>query len=173
MEDNIDVNDLLGHMTADELRALADGKDRRAEVQPMIDGLRELAKLVEQKPEALSWTRRSVGLDYMQPWSDGRPAFEWMVETMIRLGGEWEQIESPGLEDYTIMRRQFSEHVRIDLTMSERDQSALEKYFEALAAGDEPPQLAVKLVATTEPDDPAPEREADSGPRLVPTESDR
>jgi hypothetical protein len=171
MEDNIDVTDLLGHMSPDELRELANEKERRIEVQPMIDGLRELAALIEQKPNAITWSRRSVSLDYMQPFSEGREAFDWLAETMIGLGGEWEQVEIPGLSEYTVMRRSFSDSVKIDLTISERDQSALELYFEALAAGDEPPQLAVKLVATTEPDDP--ERDADNGPRVVPIEGDR
>lgn len=91
MKDDIDVADLLGHMSADELRELAEKKERAAKHSGLTDGLRAVATVIENNPE-LDW-QGSMTFTLWCPYDvrNAGGAEKWLAERAEQIGGEWER----------------------------------------------------------------------------------
>jgi hypothetical protein len=110
---DIDVYDLLGHLSAEELRELADRKQRLEPIEHMVRGMRAMADAIEKNPELLDWQK--LGKASINAWNHGEDKAEadaWFDRIKTALGGEW---EVRNIEGYRIERLTFGGPFGVEL----------------------------------------------------------
>lgn len=150
----------LDELTPEQLRELADQKEKIATVAPIAFGLRVLADLVERTPET-KWADKKAGIDfYYNTYSDSEKPVAWAASLIAKFGGEWERW---GAETgYFIARRHFGPfHIDVNVNLEELTGDEVATLEAAVLATRPAPDLAVvsddRLAAQ---DDPRGERDS-------------